>query len=82
MQAGNNIRTTTDNRKYYPRSFVITKIEELKSNINKKTDWVVISKNKKHAQKVVKFLLSIPGVFINTRRNSFLMFWQEVFEMN
>ena len=56
MQAGNNIRTTTDNRKYYPRSFVITKIEELKSNINKKTDWVVISKNKKHAQKVVKFL--------------------------
>ncbi len=56
MQAGSNIRTTTDNRNYYPRDFVIVNLENASSFINKKTDWVILSKNNKDAKKIKNYL--------------------------
>lgn len=59
MQAGSNIRTTTDNKNYYPRSFEITSADDADCVIDKKTDWVVISKNKRDAKKISKYLTNM-----------------------
>ena len=59
MQAGSNIRTTTDNKNYYPRSFEITSADNAACVIDKKTDWVVISKNKRDAKKISKYLTNM-----------------------
>jgi len=56
MAAGNNIRTTTDNKNYYPRNFDIISEKEVGNIIKKNTDWVVISQNKNTAKKLVKYL--------------------------
>lgn len=56
MEAGSNIRTTTNNRNYYPRTFEITTTEKAKLAINKQTDWVILSKNKKDAKNIAKKL--------------------------
>lgn len=59
MEAGSNIRTTTENKNYYPKSFDIYDVESVKKNVSKKNDWVVIIKNShsdKNAKKAVKYL--------------------------
>ena len=56
MEAGSNIRTTTDNKNYYPRTFDIALSDEVQSILKKKTDWVIVSKNIKDAQKISKIL--------------------------
>lgn len=56
MAAGGNIRTTKENKNYYPRKFDITTIENVGKIIQKNSDWTVISKNEKDAKKVVKYL--------------------------
>ena len=56
MQAGNNIRTTTDNKNYYPRIFTVATQDNVVSLIDKNTDWVVLSANKRNTNKIIKYL--------------------------
>ena len=58
MTAGANIRTTTSNKNYYPRSFVIETPEEVKNILKEDTDWVIINKEKSKytAEKFAKYL--------------------------
>ena len=56
MEAGSNIRTTTNNKNYYPRTFDIATVDNVQNVINKKTDWVVVSKNKKDGARISKVL--------------------------
>ncbi len=56
MDAGGNIRTTKDNKNYYPRKFDIATVENVSKIVQKNSDWIVISKNKKDAKKLAKYL--------------------------
>lgn len=56
MLAGGNIRTTKDNKNYYPRTFDVATLQDVASVIKKNTDWVVLSQNKNDAKKFVKYL--------------------------
>ncbi len=54
--AGGNIRTTKENRNYYPRKFEITSADNLINCIktHNPSDWIVITKNKKHGEKIAQ----------------------------
>lgn len=58
MLAGSNIRTTKNNKNYYPRSFVIVNAEKVKDTLKENTDWVIIAedKDKKSAERFAKYL--------------------------
>jgi len=56
MLAGSNIRTTRDNKNYYPRSFNITTAENIKEVLKEKVDWIILYKNKNNATKLAKYL--------------------------
>lgn len=56
MNAGSNIRTTKENKNYYPRKFDITTSREAQSVIDKHSDWIVLSENTKDAEKISKYL--------------------------
>jgi len=58
MEAGGNVRTTSENRNLYPKSFDVTNKENLISFIkdSKPKDWIILSSDKNKAQKVAKYI--------------------------
>lgn len=58
MEAGGNIRTTKDNKNYYPRSFEYTTKDKFNSFIQEFTpkDWIIIHHNEKQAKKIANYL--------------------------
>lgn len=58
MAAGENIRTTKDNKNYYPRGFDYTTPDNLNCFIkeSKPKDWIIVYKNEKQAKKVANYL--------------------------
>lgn len=64
MLAGSNIRTTKNNKNYYPRSFEITTLDNVKDVLREKVDWVIIS-DKKHKSLAKKFAKYLKTFVIN-----------------
>lgn len=56
--AGGNVRTTKENRNYYPRKFDITNSQNLNSFIKKKKpkDWVIVTKSRKSGTQIAERL--------------------------